>query len=104
MLHASSFKMDINTDPACSSITKTIYLLLKALLVKNLFNPLTPRSDQYINSSNNFNTLSSKQVMRIKRIINYGVLFGYNTKFSGLGNKEMYGHQLGELHVAFRSW
>ena len=34
------------------------------------FNHLTPRSDHYINSSNNFNTLSSKQVMRIKRIIN----------------------------------
>ena len=34
------------------------------------FNPLTTRSDHYINSSNNFNTLSSKQVMRIKRIIN----------------------------------
>ena len=24
---------------------------------------------------------------------------GYNTKFSGLANKEMYGHQLGELGV-----
>ena len=31
----------------------------------NLFNPLTPRSDHYINSSNHFNTLSSKQVMKI---------------------------------------
>ena len=67
-----------------------------------LVNPLTPKSDHYINSSNNFSTLSSKQVMRIKRIINYGVFSGYNTKFSGLANKEMYGHQLGEL--AFRSW
>ena len=28
-------------------------------------NPLTPRSVQYINSSNNFDTLSSKQGMRI---------------------------------------
>ena len=67
-----------------------------------LINPLTTRSDQYINSSNNFNTLSSKQVVRIKGIINWGVSLGYNTKFSGLANKEMYGHQLGEL--AFRYW
>ena len=30
------------------------------------FNLLTPGSDQYINSPYNFNTLSSRQVMRIK--------------------------------------
>ena len=66
------------------------------------FNSLTSRSDQYANSCSNFITLSSKQVMRIKIIINWGILFGYNTKFSGLANKEMYGHQLGEL--ALRSW
>ena len=35
--------------------------------------------------------------MRIKRIVNSGILFGYNIKFSGLANKGMYGHQLGEL-------
>ena len=40
--------------------------------------------------------------MRIKRIISQGVLFGYNTKFSGLANKEVYGYQLGEF--ALRSW
>ena len=33
-------------------------------------NPLTPRSDQYINSPYNFSTLSSRQVMRIEKIIN----------------------------------
>ena len=36
--------------------------------------------------------------MSIQKIIDYEILFGYNTKFSGLVNKEMYGHQLGELH------
>ena len=61
-------------------------------------NPSTPKSDHYINYSTNFNTLSRKQVMRIKRIINWGVLLGYNTKFLGLANKEMYGHQLEGLH------
>ena len=35
--------------------------------------------------------------MRIRKIINQRILFGYSTKFSGLANKEMYGHQLGEL-------
>ena len=38
-----------------------------------------------------------RQVMRIKKTINYVILFGYNTKFSGLANKETYSHQLGEL-------
>ena len=33
-------------------------------------NPLNPRSDQYVNSPDNFNTLSSRQVVRIKKIIN----------------------------------
>ena len=35
------------------------------LLSMRFFNPWTPRSDQYINSPYNFNTLSSRQVMRI---------------------------------------
>ena len=66
------------------------------------FNPLTPRSDQVLNSPHNFITLSNRQVMRIKNIISYGKLPYYNAKFSALTNKEIYGHQLGEL--ALRSW
>ena len=38
----------------------------------DLFNPFTPRSVQDLNSPYNCNTLSSRQVMRIKKIINYG--------------------------------
>ena len=38
-------------------------------------NPFTPRSDQYINSPFNYNTLSSRQVMRIKKIINLEIVF-----------------------------
>ena len=34
------------------------------------FNPFTSRSDYHVNSPYNFNTLSSRQVMRIKKIIN----------------------------------
>ena len=40
--------------------------------------------------------------MRYRKIIIWVMLFGCNTKFSGLANREMYDHQLGEL--AFRSW
>ena len=35
--------------------------------------------------------------MGINKIINWGILFGYNTKFSRIANKEMYSPQLGEL-------
>ena len=39
-----------------------------------VLNPFTPRSDQHINSPYNSNTLSRRQVMRIKKMINYGIL------------------------------
>ena len=42
-----------------------------------LINALTPMGDHYTNSSINFNTLSSKEVMRIKIIINQAELLGY---------------------------
>ena len=32
--------------------------------------PFTPKGDQHMNSPYNFNTLSSRQVTRIKKIIN----------------------------------
>ena len=35
----------------------------------------TPRSDQHINSPHKFNKLSSKKVMRIKKIIIEGIVF-----------------------------
>ena len=46
-----------------------IYLLLSNAIWKNL-NPLTPRSDQHQISLYNINTLSSREVMRITKIIN----------------------------------
>ena len=48
----------------------TYHLLTIAHIVSVMFNSLTPRSDQYINSVFHFNTLSSRQVMRIRKIIN----------------------------------
>ena len=37
------------------------------------FNPLALWSDQYIDSPDNFNTRSSRQVRRVKKIINLGI-------------------------------
>ena len=45
-----------NASPTCTDISE--------------YNPLTPRSNQYINAPYNFNTLSSRQVIKIKEIIN----------------------------------
>ena len=61
---------------------------IKKLLAKLNKMDQTTRSDKYVNSPYNFNMLSSRQVMRIKKIINQRILFGYNIKFSGLANKE----------------
>ena len=57
----------------------------------SVLNPFTPRSDQYINYPYNFKTLSSRQVMRMNKIITWGIWSPYNTKFSGLAYKETYG-------------
>ena len=38
------------------------------------FNPFTPTSDQDRISPNNINTISSRQVMRIEKNINYGII------------------------------
>ena len=40
-----------------------------------MFNPFTPRSDQSVNSVYHFNTMSSRQLMRIKKIISRGYCF-----------------------------
>ena len=63
-------------------LTLSVHFLGGVCLIKVSINPLTPRSDQYVNSPYNFNTLLSRQVMRIKKIINQEILFGYNIKFS----------------------
>ena len=46
--------------------------LLKLVMVS--FNPLTPTSDQDRISPYNINTISSRQVMRIKTNINLGII------------------------------
>ena len=41
----------------------------------------------------NTNTISSRQVMRIKKNINYGIISWSNTKSSKLTSQELYGRQ-----------
>ena len=93
--------IELKTD-ATVDITYSYSVTFLVSQSSKCVNPLTPRSDQHINSPYNYNILSSRHVMRIKKIINQGISLGYNTKLSGLANKGMYGHQLGEF--AFRSW
>ena len=40
-----------------------------------MFNPLIPVSDQDRISPYNINTISNRQMMRIKKIINYGITY-----------------------------
>ena len=48
------------------------------------FDPLTPMSDQDRISPYSINTISTRQVMRIKKNINLGIISWSNTKFSEL--------------------
>lgn len=74
-------------------------LVIKRL--SSLNNPLTPMSDQDIISLN-INTISSGQVMRIRKNISRGIVSWSNTKFSKLTLLELYGRQWGEFMM--RSW
>ena len=62
-----------------------------------LFNLLSPMSDQDRISPYNVITISSRQVMRIKKNIDKGIISWSNTKFSKLTSEELYGRQEGEL-------
>ena len=62
-----------------------------------LFNLLSPMSDQDRISPYNVITISSRQVMRIKKNIDKGIISWSNTKFSKLTSQELYGRQEGEL-------
>ena len=54
-------------------------------------NPFTPTSDQDRISPYNIDTISSRQVMRIEKNINYGIISWSNTIFSELTSWELYG-------------
>ena len=67
-----------------------------------LFNLLSPVSDQDRISPYKVITISSRQVMRIKKNINWGIISWSTAKFSTLTSQELYGEQEGELLM--RSW
>ena len=54
-------------------------------------------SDQDRISPYDINTLSSRQVTRVKKNINYRIISRSDTKFSKLTSQELYGRQKGEL-------
>ena len=58
-----------------------------------VFNPLAPISDQDRISPHGIDTISSRQLMRIKKNINKGNIGWSNTKFSKLTLTELYGRQ-----------
>ena len=45
------------------------------------FNPFTPTNDQDRISPYNINTISSRQVMRIEKNINHGIILGFDIPF-----------------------
>ena len=53
-------------------------------LFSHFINPFTPTSDQDRISPYNITTISSRQVMKIEKNINPGIISGSNTKFSEL--------------------
>ena len=67
--------------------------------VSSQINSLTPKSDQDIISLYNIHTISTRQVMRIKKNTSLGIIGWSNTKFSELILKELYGWQWGELQI-----
>ena len=64
------------------SVTTSVESL--ASFSQNDFNPLTPMSDQDRISPYNINTISTRQVMRIKKNIILGIISWSNTKFAEL--------------------
>ena len=57
----------------------TIITIISKVL-RSQVNPLTPMSDEDRISPNRINTISSRQVVRIKKYINLGIISRSNTK------------------------
>ena len=66
------------------------------------FELFNSNDDQDRISPHNINTISSKQVMRIKKNFNKAIISWSNNKFSELTLQELIGRKQGELLV--RSW
>ena len=64
-----------------------------SLMVTIEVNPVSPTSDLDRISPYSFSTVSSRQVMRIKKNINKGIIGWSNSKFSKLTSYELYSRQ-----------
>ena len=71
----------------CFAIITIITIISKVL--RSQVNPLTPMSDEDRISPYNINTISSRQMVRIKKYINLGIISRSNTKFSELTSKQI---------------
>ena len=56
-------------------------------------------SDQDRTALDNIHTISTRYVMRIKKNITLGIISWFNPKLSELTLQELYGWQLGGLHI-----
>ena len=75
----------LNSHPVIKQSVVTVFLpLITITVIFTSINPFTPTSDQDRISPYNINTISSRQVMRIEKNINYGNISWSNTKFSEL--------------------
>ena len=80
--HSGGFTLTLRCAHGPRWLTRLI-LDQTAILFKlpNQINPLTPRSDQDRISPYNTNTISTRQVMRVKETINLEIISWSNTKF-----------------------
>ena len=58
-----------------------------------IFNPLSPTGDLDRSSPYVISMISSRQVIRIKKNINWGIIGWSNSKFSKLTSHKLYGRQ-----------
>ena len=77
-------KLEVSHMPALADYQETFLNRKQIPWSLTLLNPLTPMSDQDRISSYYIYTISCRQVMRIKKNINYGITNGSDTKFSKL--------------------
>ena len=80
--HSGGFTLTLRCAHSPRWLTRLI-LDQTAILFKlpNQINPLTPRSDQDRISPYNTNTISTRQVMRVKETINLEIISWSNTRF-----------------------
>ena len=80
--HSGGFTLTLRCAHGPRWLTRLI-LDQTAILFKlpNQINPLTPRSDQDRISPYNTNTISTRQVMRVKETINLEIISWSNTRF-----------------------